>query len=495
MLSRRTSVPLTAALFLAAAGTSGATTYRMVAEADLVDQAAVVVQARVASVEPAPVLGTPATDYLVEVERLLKGDLSGSAVVVRVPGGVGPTGLGLKLWGVPELAEDERALLFLRPGPDGTYRVLHLMLGAFRERFLAGRRLALRNLDETAEVTDKGLVPGGENAARDFERFADWIADRASGLPADDDYKGEAIAAKYALIDSKLGNNIRWFDFDHGRNVHWQVHESGLPRLGLGRTVEALGAAMAAWNADEETPVSLVYLGTTASSRGFTRSDGENVVLFGDPNNEVEGSFSCGRGGILALGGPFFTTATKTYRGRAYHEAVEGEVITNDGTDCYFDDPRATEEVFAHELGHTLGLGHSEVRGALMFARVHDDGRGARLSADDHLGLDVLYDDGVRSSGAAASPPAAPRKLRAVATGSRRVELRWRDKSANEDGFVIELREGRGRFREVAATAAGATAFAVEGLSPNTAYAFRVRAVNTGGASAYSNTARVRTPR
>ena len=59
-------------------------------------------------------------------------------------------------------------------------------------------------------------------------------------------------------------------------------------------------------------------------------------------------------GGVIAVGGPFFYTSTRTFQGKAYHEAVEADIVTNDGTACFFrNNPRVAEEVFAHldELG------------------------------------------------------------------------------------------------------------------------------------------------
>ena len=125
---------------------AAATTYMMMPDSALADQAAVVADVRIVDVSGAPIVREPATDYLVEVNRVLKGDPAGSTIVVRVPGGVDPEGLGLKIWGAPQFATGEEALLFLRPAQDGTYRILHLMLGAFHQRTVDGKTLALRDL-------------------------------------------------------------------------------------------------------------------------------------------------------------------------------------------------------------------------------------------------------------------------------------------------------------------------------------------------------------
>ena len=135
---------------------AGATTYMMMSDQDLTDQAPAVVEARVMGVEYAPTIdGMPATDYLVEVSRVLKGDLPGSTVLVRVPGGINPEGLGLKIWGAPQFAEGEETILFLSPAKDGTYRIVHLMLGAFHKRTVAGQTVALRDLSEAHAVGEK----------------------------------------------------------------------------------------------------------------------------------------------------------------------------------------------------------------------------------------------------------------------------------------------------------------------------------------------------
>jgi len=57
--------------------------------------------------------------------------------------------------------------------------------------------------------------------------------------------------------------------------------------------------------------------------------------------------------------------------------------------------------------------------------------------------------------------------------------LRWTDNSDNEEGFVIERRQGGGAWRELGRVGANVTRFIVP--RPNLATCFRVRAYNKWG--------------
>lgn len=98
----------------------------------------------------------------------------------------------------------------------------------------------------------------------------------------------------------------------------------------------------------------------------------------------------------------------------------------------------------------------------------------------------------VKLAGAPPPPtiPAAPSTLRATPIVSGSSTLTWLDNANNEDGFKIERSISGGTFSQIATVGANVTSYKATGLtvSRSTIYRFRVRAFNTAGNSAYSNT-------
>ncbi len=433
---------------LLAAAPAAATSYVMVADADLVDQAPVIAEGSIVSVAPSPAGGSPSTDYVLDVDRLLKGYTAGSSIVVRVLGGMPEDGrLGLTIFGAPSFQEGDRALLFLAPRPDGSYRILHFLLGAFHEAEVAGQRLAIRDLAAADEVR---RAPGGGAAAaagadrpRDLERFAAWIADRGRGGRRAPDYFAELadgalrnLRGRYTFFTYQ-GRNLRWFEFDPGStgSVTFFAGQAGQAGLSGGGYAE-YQRALAAWSGAAGTPIRYVYGGTTPATAGLKSYDNVNSILFNDPNNEVGSPFSCTKGGVLAVTGPWTSSSvTGLFKGRTYIAIQGADTITNSGIACFFEGSscpsQAAEELFTHELGHSLGLGHSCGDGpsgavcadpvendAIMRAFIHHDCRGGRLGADDLAGIRALY----------APPAATPCRTTATALcldGHYQATLRW----------------------------------------------------------------------
>lgn len=99
--------------------------------------------------------------------------------------------------------------------------------------------------------------------------------------------------------------------------------------------------------------------------------------------------------------------------------------------------------------------------------------------------------EGANSSPAQPQPtpptvPAAPSGLTAKAVTGAKMTLTWADNSSNESGFKIE-RYYRS-WSQIATVGAGVTTYADSGLQAGKTYSYRVRAYNTTGNSAYSNT-------
>jgi len=343
-------------LALLAVVPGSATSYVMMDDRALYEQAPAIAQVSVLTVGPAPAQGVPAIDYIVVVERLLKGQIAGSTVVVRVAGGVGPDGWGLEIVGAPRFAQGDRAILFLVPRSDGTYGILHMMLGAFHEFEVDGRHLALRDLQDTKDLLVRDAPRSRVEARpRDFGGFADWLA---RGATPDGDYRTavplkrlERWHSAFSLLRHEQ-RQLRWFE----REVEWHLGRPSPP--GARRLLKD---ALKAWN--PVASLRLAYGGRTDADAGLATFDGVNVLRFGDFDEVIPGRFSCDRGGVAAVGGPWFDpeVTAKARPGNAETVAIRilgADIVVNDGADCLLRGMDETPlEVLRHELGHTLGLG------------------------------------------------------------------------------------------------------------------------------------------
>ena len=250
-----------------------ATRYVSMDDGDLADQARIIAEVRVLSIDRSAGSTEPMTEYQVALERLIKGDVIGRALAVRVRGGELADGTELYIHGAPRFVEGERALLFLKPWGDGTYGILHLMLGAFHVVEQDGREVVMRRFAEAREVELPGMARG-RGGPRSLDRFGVWLADRARGLARPADYfVAPVLPGKFTITTAPSGNKIRWQDFDSGGDVGFRAHEDGQPGLAGGGFTE-FQAAIAAWNSDPSTPIDIRYEGTTTADGGLITFDG-----------------------------------------------------------------------------------------------------------------------------------------------------------------------------------------------------------------------------
>jgi hypothetical protein len=152
---------------------------------------------------------------------------------------------------------------------------------------------------------------------------------------------------------------------------------------GASRTVSAI-TSNAAWNGAGSGTVLNAVKGSVASWR---LGDGVPMLNFQDPQRACKGS-------CLAA------TFTGYYRQVAGgYEIYDADIVTNtryawtsagepDGCSSEF----YIEGVQVHEVGHLLGLGHTNVTGATMYPSVSScNNNPATTESDDEAGINFLY--------------------------------------------------------------------------------------------------------
>lgn len=395
-----------------------ALSYTPMSDQSLLAQAPAVVTATVMARDiSATVQGV--TRYQLAVQEVYKGMVPATTITVTVPGNP----LSRVIQGIASMQVGEQVVIFITPHSDGSWGLMQLNLGLFHVRDGVGGKVLLRGLKDAVRVD--AATPIRKMAAdgpRQAEAFRNWLIrhnpapsllpGRMPAAIAVPQAVPDRIQPKYTLLVDSNGKPARWFLFDQGSSVTFKAGSTPQPGMSEGGYAE-FQQALTAWDNLPDSNIKLVYGGKTAANAGLATRDGINAILFDDPNHEISGSYDCHKGGVLALGG-YATLGTAYYKGRRWAAISEADIVTNDNAGCFFQGHGGANgaEIFAHELGHSLGFGHScgdnwllglandclltlnGAADAIMRAYPHADGRGAKLKVDDSRAATYVYGNG-----------------------------------------------------------------------------------------------------
>ncbi|MFN8644478.1 MAG: matrixin family metalloprotease [Candidatus Binatia bacterium] len=112
--------------------------------------------------------------------------------------------------------------------------------------------------------------------------------------------------------------------------------------------------------------------------------------MFDDPFDEIDDPVDCR--GVLGIGGYCYADENRDVGGQTYKRIRVGKVtIANGWSGCAQWTPCNLGQIATHEIGHAIGLGHSDDPDATMAGTAHFDSRCAGLAADDLDGVRAVY--------------------------------------------------------------------------------------------------------
>ncbi|HKO02517.1 MAG TPA: M57 family metalloprotease, partial [Thermoanaerobaculia bacterium] len=358
-------------------------------------------------------------------------------------------------------AAGERVLLFLEKNDRGDFVAKNMTVGKFAfRRDARGRRLLVRDAGEVVGWDLDG-APHRERT-RDADGFLTFIRATARGEEASGDYfvrdplplVTNAVSAAAVPIASYLLQS----DGSQGTlGIRWNIFPSPVVFLTHGSQPGATNGgltsvqrAFAAWTNDAGSNIVYVAGGTTTIGQtGFNsgNSDGVNTIQFNDPANEIPGAFTGRSGDTLAIGGAWFgvssISSTHVFGGERFYTIQEADLVIQNGITGAGLTGNGLDHVVTHELGHTLGLRHSDeppaggtsTSFAIMNSSVafNSDTIGSTLQAWDQEAIAAVYGSGAQAcqapqitqQPASVSLGTSSVTLSVVATGSSPVQYQW----------------------------------------------------------------------
>lgn len=392
--------------FLLCSSIALATTIVPIATGDLAARADAIVRGVVVSTSVSTdAEGRPETVSVIEPLEVLKGVVPGP-LVLRQLGGRLPDGTFFQLWGRPEYVPGREVVVFAIERPDGGWQTAELLLGKFSvEQDEKGALFAvpeaatphvgvtIRRPELVDEAVSEGTPFDAPRALEEFLAFArnPDVAEPSAG-PGPVGRLRPVVHAGFETVSplwgSINGNRWRW---SNGASAQWWL--DGSANITGGGVAESQNST-ATWDDEPNSTI------------GYTISaSGTNPIHLNALTSGCGWTTCLSGGGVIGCGGPR-GGGSHTWRAETWSTITGGEVWLRSYCTPNAFDSITTQAVLTHELGHTLGLGHSDqnvsthdiCRGDESLAQMRSSVQHrTTLGADDADAVRWLYGDGGNS--------------------------------------------------------------------------------------------------
>lgn len=510
-------------VLFAAAGRSFATTFIVPDDARLVQKSDAIITGVVISASAAEDEdGYVQTFYAVALDRVLKGPFAPRTILqIQSPGGTTQT-RATHVESSAHFQMGDQVLLFLTPYRGG-WTPTDMTLGKFRFAVTSGgESVVIRDVedifgwDRDGKVHDEKTrldaefihfieetVAGRTPVVRDYETNASDVLSPASvemgkGMgPVTNLFPAPAMTYSVSFYNCSPVTRYpaRWRT--EVMNAGIPFHKNSVQNASglMDGGVSIIQNALNAWTNDCGSAVNLTYGGTSPNLKN--PDDHVNIVVFNDPGGHVPGSWS--GDGLISL--TFYAGGdSHDFGGTEFIDMTDSDVIFQNG---YGGTQPTIEVAMTHEIGHAIGFRHADKHyfcGTLSCPDcavesacqpgVEDCSTSAVMTAVVNASFDYTLQTWDMNAADALYPGTCvvvlpPTNVVATATSTSSVNVSW---SASAGAVTYNIyRSANGLTYTLAGATTGPSVTFNDGGRPaNTAYLYKVRAVN-GGESGDSN--------